>query len=121
MLKKMDNVTSGEIFKMDKIQKIYKLLDIVDANCVPEYRENNDDCIKAIKALLSGCIDNDTVLVLYDRGQLDDIKSNYTDEPVTDEEWEAFRNHKDVDYAYEQASQYLGEAECNVIEDQFVD
>jgi len=106
----------------DKIQKIYKLLDIVEANCVPEYRENNDDCIKAIKALLSGCIDNDTVLVLYDREQLDDWKSQFTNEPATDEEWNNFRNHKDVDYAYEHASEYLNGAESNVIdEDKYLD
>lgn len=106
----------------DKIQKIYKLLDIVDTNCVPEYRENNDDCVKAIKALLTGCVDNDTVLVLYDRAQLDDYKSQFTDEPTTDEEWNNFRNHKDVDYAYDHASEYLGEAESNVIdEDNYLD
>ena len=101
----------------DKIQKIYKLLDIVDANCVPEYRENNDDCIKAIKALLTGCIDNDTVLVLYDREQLDDYKSQFTDESTTDEEWDNFRNHCGVEDAYDQASEYLSEAESDVIDE----
>lgn len=107
---------------MDKIEKIYKLLDIVDANCVPEYRENNDDCIKAIKALLSGCIDNDTVLVLYDREQLDDWKSQFTNEPATDEEWNKFRNHCGVENAYDSASEYLNDAESDVIdEDKYLD
>jgi hypothetical protein len=106
----------------DKIEKIYKLLDILDANCVPEHRENNDDCIKAIKALLCGCLDNNNVLVLYDREQLDDWKNQFTDEPATDEEWNNFRNHKDVDYAYEHASEYLNGAESSVIdEDKYSD
>ena len=106
---------------MDKIEKLEILINTLQENSVPEYREHSDRVVKSIKKLLAGCIDNDTVLVLYDRAQLDDYKSQFTDEPATDEEWNNFRNHKDVDYAYEQASQYLGEAECNVIEDQFVD
>ena len=81
-----------------------------------------DRVVKSIKKLLAGCIDNDTVLVLYDRAQLDDWKSQFTDEPATDEEWNNFRNHKDVDYAYEHASEYLNGAESNVIdEDKYLD
>jgi len=107
---------------MDKIKIIEQLLDVLDENLIPEFKENNDDCVAKIKALLVSCVDNDNVLVLYDRCQLDDWKSQFTDEPATDEEWRNFQNHKDVDYAYEQASQYLGEAESDVIdEDKYID
>ena len=73
--------------------------------------------IDCIASLVCGCVDNDTVLVLYDRSQLDYWKSQFTNEPATDEEWDNFRNHKDVDYAYENASEYLNGAESNVIDE----
>lgn len=59
----------------------------------------------------------ENTLVLYDRCQLDDWKSQFTDEPATDEEWRNFQNHKDVDYAYENASEYLNGAESDVIDE----
>ena len=107
---------------MDKIQKIEQLLDVLDENLIPEFKENNDDCVAKIKALLVSCIDNSNVLVLYDREQLDDWKSQFTDEPATDEEWNNFRNHCGVDRAYDYASEYLSEAESDVIdEDKYID
>ena len=107
---------------MDKIEKLEILINTLQENSVPEYREHSDRVVKSIKKLLAGCIDNDTVLVLYDRAQLDDYKSQFTNEPATDEEWNNFRNHKDVDYAYDHASEYLGGAESNVIdEDKYLD
>ena len=60
--------------------------------------------------------------MLYDRAQLDDWKSQFTDEPATDEEWNNFRNHCSVDDAYDRASEYLNEAESDVIdEDNYLD
>lgn len=112
----------GATVMMDKIEKLEILINTLQENSAPEYREHTDRVVKSIKKLLAGCIDNDTVLVLYDREQLDDWKSQFTDEPATDEEWNNFRNHKDVDYAYEHASEYLNGAESNVIdEDKYLD
>ena len=64
----------------------------------------------------------ENTLVLYDRCQLDDWKSQFTDEPTTDEEWRNFQNHRDVDYALEVATDYLNGAESTVIdEDKYIE
>ena len=78
--------------------------------------------ITHIDSLLTGCIDNDDVIVLYDRGQLDDWKSQFTNKPATYEEWNNFRNHRDIDRAIDNASEYLNDVEnCVIDEDKYLE
>jgi hypothetical protein len=112
---------------MDKIQKVRSYLKYLKETTASELQsidgiKHFQNIIKDIDSLLTGCLDGDDVLVLYDRCQLDDYKSQFTNQPATYEEWNNFKNHKDVDYAYDHASEYLGGAESNVInEDDYLE
>ena len=112
---------------MDKIEKVRSYLkdlkeitasdlQSIDGN---EYFQNT---ITHIDSLLTGCIDNDDVIVLYDRCQLDDWKSQFTNKPATYQEWNNFRNHRYVDQAIDNASEYLNDAEnCVIDEDKYLE
>ena len=107
---------------MDKVEKIQSYLKDLKETTASDLQsidgnEHFQKLITHIDSLLTGCLDGDNVLVLYDRGQLDDWKSQFTNKPATYQEWNNFRNHKDVDYAYEHASEYLNGAECSVIDE----
>ena len=107
---------------MDKIQKVRSYLKDLKETTASDLQsiDGNElfkNTITHIDSLLTGCLDGDDVLVLYDRCQLDHYKSQFTNKPTTWQEWNTFKNHKDVDYAYEHASQYLGEAESDVIDE----
>lgn len=107
---------------MDKVEKVRSYLKCLKETTASDLqsivgRKHFKNTITHIDSLLTGCLDGDDVLVLYDRCQLDHYKSQFTNKPTTWEEWKTFKNHKDVDYAYEHASQYLGEAESDVIDE----
>jgi hypothetical protein len=108
---------------MDKVEKIRSYLKDIKETTASDLqsvagRVHFKNLITSIDSLLTGCLDGDDVLVLYDRCQLDDYKSQFTNKPATWEEWNNFKIHKDIDYAYEHASEYLGGAESDVIDEE---
>lgn len=108
---------------MDKIERVRSYLKRLKETTASDLQsidgnEHFQKFITHIDSLLCGCIDNDDVIVLYDRGQLDDWKSQFTDKPATWEEWNNFRNHRDIDRAIDNASEYLNDVENCVIDEE---
>lgn len=108
---------------MDKVEKIQSYLKCLKETTASDLqsivgRKHFKNTITHIDSLLTGCIDNDDVIVLYDRGQLDDWKSQFTNQPATYEEWNNFRNHRDIDRAIDNASEYLNDVENCVIDEE---
>jgi hypothetical protein len=112
---------------MDKIEKVRSYLKDLKETTASDLQsidgnEHFQKLITHIDSLLCGCIDNDDVIVLYDRCQLDDWKSQFTNKPTTYEEWNNFRNHRYVDHAIDNASEYLNDAEnCVIDEDKYLE